>query len=240
LIGQLDESALGNAVLAEAVETVKEEAEMVGVDLKAVLDEMSAMKPNRLRALVSIESLMEDLDIAENSAKTILDIKEGLIGPARQRNDAAVSLREMITNTVENMGLPNGVVELTWSEDMPPAYVDARQVEQVFNNLIKNAWEALGNMPDPKICVNGRRDDDPDFVLVTIKDNGPGIPKEIQEKIWVSFFTTKGGSGGTGLGLSSVMQIVNQHGGKIMLESQTGMGAMFSVRLPVEKNSQGG
>jgi signal transduction histidine kinase/DNA-binding NarL/FixJ family response regulator len=240
LIGQLDESALGNAVLAEAVETVKEEAEMVGVDLKAVLDEMSAMKPNRLKALVSIESLMEDLDIAENSAKTILDIKEGLIGPARQRNDAAVSLRAMITNTVENMGLPDGAVELTWSEDMPRAYVDARQVEQVFNNLIKNAWEALGNTPAPKICVNGRRDDDPDFVLVTIKDNGPGIPKEIQEKIWVSFFTTKGGSGGTGLGLSSVMQIVNQHGGKIMLESETGMGAMFSVRLPVEKNSQGG
>jgi signal transduction histidine kinase/DNA-binding response OmpR family regulator len=240
LIGQLDESAWENASLRAAVETVKEEAGMAGLDLKAILDEMSAMKPNRLSALVSVESLMEDLDIAENSAKVILDIKEGLIGPARQRNDAAVSLREMITNTVENMGLPNDVVELEWSDDMPPAFVDARQVEQVFNNLIKNAWEALVNTPEPKICVKGRRDDDPNFVLVTVKDNGPGIPKEIQEKIWVSFFTTKGGSGGTGLGLSSVMQIVNQHGGKIMLESETGRGALFSVRLPVEKNNQGG
>jgi signal transduction histidine kinase/DNA-binding response OmpR family regulator len=240
LIGQLDESAWENASLRAAVETVKEEAGMAGLDLKAILDEMSAMKPNRLSALVSVESLMEDLDIAENSARTILDIKEGLIGPARQRNDAAVSLREMITNTVENMGLPNDVVELEWSDDMPPAFVDARQVEQVFNNLIKNAWEALVNTPEPKICVKGRRDDDPNFVLVTVKDNGPGIPKEIQEKIWVSFFTTKGGSGGTGLGLSSVMQIVNQHGGKIMLESEAGKGAVFSVRLPVEKNNQGG
>jgi signal transduction histidine kinase len=111
-------------------------------------------------------------------------------------------------------------------------------VEQVFNNLIKNAWEALVNTPEPRICVKGRRDDDPNFVLVTVKDNGPGIPKEIQEKIWVSFFTTKGGSGGTGLGLSSVMQIVNQHGGKIMLESEASKGAMFSVRLPADKNNK--
>ena len=235
LIWQMDESAWKNEALRGAVETVRTEAEMVGLDLKSVLDEMSVMKPNRLQALVSIESLMEDLDIAENSAATILEIKEGLIGPARQRNDTAVSLREMITDTVENMGLPGGVVDMKWADDMPPAIVDVRQVEQVFNNLIKNAWEAMGDTPEPKIYISGCRDDDPDYVLVTIKDNGPGIPEEIQEKIWVSFFTTKGGSGGTGLGLSSVMQIVNQHGGKIMLESEDGNGAMFSVRLPVEK-----
>jgi signal transduction histidine kinase len=133
------------------------------------------------------------------------------------------------------MGLPDNVVEMDWAEDMPNALVDPRQVEQVFNNLIKNAWEAMGQTPNPNIHISGRRDHDTKFVLVTIKDNGPGIPKEIQDKIWVSFFTTKGGSGGTGLGLSSVMQIVNQHGGSISLESEIGKGAMFSVRLPVAK-----
>ncbi len=235
LVGQINESALENESLRVAVQTVKEEADALGIDLNKVLAEMSAMKPNRLQALVSVESLMEDLDIAENSAVTILNIKEGLIGPARQRNDAAVSLSEMITTTVQEMGLPDGVVELNWAEDMPAAHVDARQVEQVFNNLIKNAWEAMGATSAPKIFVHGRRDDNPNFVLVTVKDNGPGISKEIQEKIWVSFFTTKGGSGGTGLGLSSVMQIVNQHGGRINLESETGKGATFFVRLPVEK-----
>lgn len=115
---------------------------------------------------------------------------------------------------------------------------NAQLMEQVFNNLIKNAWEALGSTPEPKINIWGGYDDDPNFVLVAVKDNGPGIPKEIQEKIWVSFFTTKGGKGGTGLGLSSAMQIVNQHGGKIMLESEEGNGAMFSVRLPVAKTTK--
>lgn len=232
LVAQVDASALKNAALESAVQKVREEAEALGMDLKAVLAEMSAMKPNRLQALVSVESLMEDLDIAENSAKTILDIKEGLIGPARQRSDAAVSLSEMISNTVANMRLPDDVVSMTWSDDMPLAQVDARQVEQVFNNLIKNAWEAMSQTFEPKIFVDGRRDVDPNFVLVTVKDNGPGIPKEIQEKIWVSFFTTKGGKGGTGLGLSAVVQIVQQHGGKIWLESDTGQGAKFYVRLP--------
>lgn len=235
LIAQMNDSALGNESLRAAVRTVREEAQALGLDLGKVIGEMSAMKPNRLQALVSVESIMEDLDIAEDSAVTILDIKEGLIGPARQRNDASVSLQEMISATVENMGLPDSVVEMKWADDMPPAHVDARQVEQVFNNLIKNAWEAMTPASAPKIFVHGRRDDNPNFVLVTVKDNGPGIPKEIQEKIWVSFFTTKGGSGGTGLGLSSVMQIVNQHGGKISLESETGKGATFFVRLPAAK-----
>jgi len=194
------------------------------------------MKKNRLQALVSVESMLEDLDIAENSAVTILSIKEGLIGPARKRTDASVSLREMITDTVAGMGLPDGVVQMEWADDMPNAFVDARQVEQVFNNLIKNAWEAMHKTLNPQIYVQGGRDSsNPNFVLVTVKDNGPGIPQEIQEKIWVSFFTTKGGSGGTGLGLSSVMQIVNQHGGSILLASEVGQGAVFSVRLPVEK-----
>ncbi|MBL8050240.1 MAG: response regulator [Anaerolineales bacterium] len=237
LLASMDESGLENESLREAVRNVREEAQNQGLDLKSILEEMSAMKPNRLQALISVESLMEDLEIAENSANTILEIKEGLIGPARQRSDASVSLKEMITNTVENMGLPDDAVEMGWEKDLPLAHGDVRQLEQVFNNLIKNAWEALtnANVTNPKITIAGCRDNDPNYVLVIVKDNGPGIPKEIQEKIWVSFFTTKGGKGGTGLGLSAVMQIVNQHGGKIWVESETGNGATFYVRLPVEK-----
>lgn len=235
LAAQLESSDAKNESINAAIQTVREEAQASGIDLKQVVAKMSVMKASRLKALVSVESLFEDLDIVENSAVTILGIKEGLIGPARQRNDTVVSLREMISSTVTNMGLPDGVVELEWADDMPDAHVDARQVEQVFNNLIKNAWEAMSQSFDPKIYVKGRRADDPNFVLVTVRDNGPGIPKEIQEKIWVSFFTTKGGSGGTGLGLSSVMQIVNQHGGSISLESEVGKGSMFSVRLPAER-----
>jgi signal transduction histidine kinase/CheY-like chemotaxis protein len=236
LAAQLELSDAKNEAISAAIQTIRQEAQALGIDLKDVLAKMASMKTSRLKTLVSVESLFEDLDIVENSAVTILGIKEGLIGPARQRSDESVSLPDMISSTVANMDLPEGVVELEWAKDMPNVHVDARQMEQVFNNLIKNAWEAMSQTFDPKIQVSGRRADDPNFVLVTVKDNGPGIPREIQEKVWVSFFTTKGGSGGTGLGLSSVIQIVNQHGGSISLESDAGQGALFSVRLPVEKN----
>ncbi|GAB1470193.1 response regulator [Chloroflexota bacterium] len=235
LFAQLKESDLDHAGLQTAVQTVRAEAQAAGWDLKKIAEEMSVMQPNRLQALVSVESLLEDLEIAENSANIILEIKEGLIGPARQRHDESVSLSRMIENTLENMGLPHGAVSLDWASDMPRAFVDERQVEQVFNNLIKNAWEAMSHagVIEPHIHVSGWRDGD--FVRVSVRDNGPGIPKEIQEKIWVSFFTTKGGKGGTGLGLSAVMQIVNQHGGRIWLESEDGRGATFFVRLPADK-----
>ncbi len=232
LAAQLTGSESENEGLAAVVQSIREEALSQGLDLQQIRADMAAMKSNRLRSLVSVESIMEDLKIAENSAVTILNIKEGLIGPARQTNAAPVSLPRMISGTVAAMGLPDGVVEMEWAEDIPNAFLDARQMEQVFNNLIKNAWEAMAKTPAPKIFIKGMRDADPDFVLVTVRDTGPGIPKDLQEKIWVSFFTTKGGSGGTGLGLSAVMQIVNQHGGNISLASEAGQGAIFSVRLP--------
>jgi two-component system NtrC family sensor kinase len=111
---------------------------------------------------------------------------------------------------------------------------DPRQVERVFINLIKNAWEALNHHPQPRIVVTGQRVDDPQFVMVQVQDNGPGIPLEFLEKIWVSFFTTKGDRGGTGLGLSACTEIITQMGGKIWLDSsQPGLGTTFAVLLPV-------
>jgi signal transduction histidine kinase len=226
-------SGVGDASITEAAQTVANEAKAAGVDVEKLAAEMSTLEPRRLSALLSVESLLEDLQIIESSAVTILNIKEDLIGPARQRNPESVSLKEMLAATVAGMGLPQGVVEMSLPDDLPNAFCDARQVEQVFNNLVKNAWEALRDHAAPKIFMQARCDDDPKFVLVSVRDNGPGIPQEIQDKIWVSFFTTKGGRGGTGLGLSACVQIVNQNGGKIWLESEPGRGAAFFVLLPV-------
>jgi signal transduction histidine kinase/DNA-binding NarL/FixJ family response regulator len=233
-IWRLKEAGVDLGPLNGIMESALEEAAQF-VDLKKVADEMSAFSPKRLEALLSVESLMEDLKIIEASAVTILNIKEDLIGPARQRNPDFVSLKEMLETMIGNMGLAHEAVELNIVEDLPNVYCDARQVEQVFNNLVKNAWEALADTPSPKILVSARRDKD--FVLVSVQDNGPGIPQEIQDRIWVSFFTTKGNRGGTGLGLSACLQIVNQNRGKIWLESEVGKGATFFVLLPTNEPS---
>ena len=223
--------------LREAVRDYLDEARERGLPLNELASALSGYPPRRLLALLDIESTLEDLQIIEHSAETILHIKEDMIGPARQRNSGSFSLAEMLTTLVMDMGLPKGVIETEWPGDLPHAFGDARQIEQVFNNLVKNAWEALGGQTDAKIWINARTADESGFLLISIKDNGPGIPAEIQEKIWVSFFTTKGDKGGTGLGLSACMQIVNQNNGKISLKSEVGKGATFSVLLPVAKKS---
>jgi signal transduction histidine kinase/DNA-binding NarL/FixJ family response regulator len=221
-----------NSPLQGVAENIFEEAAAQEIDLSALAKELSQMPEKRRNALLSLESMLEDFQIIENSANTILTIKEDLIGPARQRKPSPIALTEILPQIVENMGLPKGVVSLTLPADLPLILGDPRQVDQVFNNLIKNAWEALDGNPAPSITVRARTDSDPRYVLVGIQDNGPGIPPEVQEKIWVSFFTTKGGRGGTGLGLSACMEIIRQNGGKIWVESQAEKGATFFVLLP--------
>lgn len=218
---------------AAVAENLFGEASAAGVDLPALAESFLKMPARQLQALISLESMLEDLQIIDHSATTILSIKEDLIGPARQRKPVAFSLTDELSQLVTNMALPKGVVTTEWAANLPQVLGDPRQVDQVFNNLVKNAWEALDGRPDAHIHVSLRADGDPAYLLACVRDNGPGIPPEAREKIWVSFFTTKGGKGGTGLGLSACMEIVRQNGGKIWVESEPGKGAAFYVTLPV-------
>ncbi len=214
-------------------EHLAEEAAEQGIELSSRAEQLAAQPERRQRILLSLESMLEDLSIIENSADTILNIKEDLIGPARRREDVPLNLETMLNSVVREMGLPPNVVQVAVQSGLPSAFGDERQIRRVFVNLIKNAWEALEGREQPQIRVSARKADEPGYVEVVVEDNGPGIPPEIQEKIWVSFFTTKGDRGGTGLGLPACMQIVTQSKGKLWVESETGSGAAFHVCLPV-------
>lgn len=220
------------------VEGLAAEAKAAGVDLVALGAALRQMPAGQRAALLSLESMLEDLDIIETSANTILTIKEDLIGPARQRKPVAFDLAAEVERLLANMALPRGVVTTSWPANLPPVYGDPRQIDQLFNNLIKNAWEALEGHPQPQIQVSLALASDPAMLWACVRDNGPGIPPEIQEKIWVSFFTTKAGKGGTGLGLSACMEIVRQNGGRIWMESEIGKGTAFHVLLPLASPSQ--
>jgi len=110
---------------------------------------------------------------------------------------------------------------------------DPRSLEQVFTNLISNALEAMVDVGDTLAVkanliaeVSGHSS-----VVISISDNGPGIPQDIQEHIFEPFVTTR--QKGTGLGLAITKQIVNAHKGSIRVESFAG-GTVFSVQIPVE------
>ncbi len=216
-----------------------ETASAQGADLQKIAVELAALTPKSLGRIGRVDSILEDLAIIQQSAATILDIKEDLIGPVRLQHITALQLPELIEQTVYQMALPDGVIQLRVAPDLPPVRGDARQIGQVFNNLIKNAWEALFDHPEkkqPQITITACRAEDPRFVMITVSDNGPGIPPDILDKIWVSFFTTKGHRGGTGLGLSACVSIINQSEGRITVESQLGMGTTFNVLLPAAED----
>lgn len=107
--------------------------------------------------------------------------------------------------------------------------VDKDQFVRVFNNLIKNAIQSIPSDQKGKIVIEIKRLNNE--LIVSIKDNGVGIEKEKQSKIFVPYFTTK--STGTGLGLAMVRQIIENHKGAIDFETEIGKGTTFSISLPL-------
>ncbi len=116
-------------------------------------------------------------------------------------------------------------------QDKGVARFDEGKITRVVHNLARNAVEALGDKPGKvTIKVQREKDAEENTLVMTFSDNGPGIPKEIEHRVFQSFVTS-GKKGGTGLGLAIVKKIVEEHGGTISVHS-TSRGATFKLRLP--------
>jgi two-component system NtrC family sensor kinase len=120
-----------------------------------------------------------------------------------------------------------------YQEGLPEVMVDAGQMEQVFLNILVNAGQALEGTPGGRLTITTGTTGGGRWVFVRIEDCGAGIPEEDLARIFDPFFTTKGPHG-TGLGLSVSYGIVENHGGRIEVQSEVGKGTSFTVTLPVE------
>jgi signal transduction histidine kinase len=129
--------------------------------------------------------------------------------------------------TIYHNQLKYGVEVNTQYEDIPEVPTYADELSQVWTNILQNAIQAMKGQGNLDI----RAVDEGDTVAVHITDSGPGIPKEIQEKIFQPFFTTKQRGEGTGLGLDICRKIVEKHNGQLLLDSVPGR-TTFTVRLP--------
>lgn len=106
---------------------------------------------------------------------------------------------------------------------------DRHKMQQVFINLMENAIDALPEGGKIALSINSGNGSN---LEIHFRDNGPGIPAEVLSKIFNLYFTTK--DRGTGIGLAIVQRIVDQHGGVITVESETGEGTVFIINMPVE------
>jgi signal transduction histidine kinase len=122
---------------------------------------------------------------------------------------------------------------------LPPALADPEQLKQVFINLLANSAEVLGAAGEIRVATTAERDAAGRLmVVVRIQDTGPGMPEEVQSRIFEPFFSTK--DDGTGLGLCIAAQIMARHEGLLVLESSTSQGTTFAVWTPAAPDPSGG
>ncbi|HCU24304.1 MAG TPA: hypothetical protein DF383_04730, partial [Deltaproteobacteria bacterium] len=111
-------------------------------------------------------------------------------------------------------------------------HCNLNHLNQVFLNLIANAVQAMKGQNEPRLWIETRQEKE--NAVIEIRDKGPGIPEEIQGKIFNPFFTTKPAGQGTGLGLYISRQIVQEHAGEISVASTPGEGSRFTIRIPIQ------
>lgn len=126
-----------------------------------------------------------------------------------------------------------GVVHVihNYAPGLPLAMLDESLCEQVFVNLVQNAYEAMGEKGgELQVDISQAQSEGSHGVQVRVQDNGPGIPAELREQVFNPFFTTK--KTGVGLGLSIVSKIMDEHHGSIRVEASPGQGTCFVLYFP--------
>lgn len=122
-------------------------------------------------------------------------------------------------------------------DSLPPVYVDPKQIQQVFLNLMLNALQAMQGQGGQGVLTVRTASvfiEETQWITVVIADTGPGIPAQILDKIFTPFFTTK--AQGTGLGLAICHKLIRQHGGYLTVASEDAKGTEFTIRLPASAN----
>jgi two-component system, NtrC family, sensor kinase len=180
--------------------------------------------------------LMGLLDSILGSVTRCGKITKRLLGFARHMDVSVqtVNIEEVIR---EVLGFLNKEAEyrsirisIEVAENLPNMDTDAGRLQQVILNIINNAFAAMENNGNlrVKVVMEGEKD-----ILLTISDDGCGIPETDIKRVFEPFFSTKTGKGGTGLGLSITYGLIEQLGGTINVKSELNRGTTFTITLPI-------
>jgi signal transduction histidine kinase len=177
---------------------------------------------------VSFSDLHEIEQAAQRSEQIIKNLLD--FSSLHDSQKQKVSLRDVVQKTLPflktTMRYQSTQIELEEGED--DVEVEPQLLQQVIFNLVNNACQAMGDTGTLTLSSTILSD----FVQVSVRDTGPGIPLEIRDAIFAPFFTTKEEGLGTGLGLSMSRSIIEKFGGTLYLNEQWTSGSEFIIRLP--------
>ncbi len=146
-----------------------------------------------------------------------------------------VDLSRVLADTLilmkERLRIKNITIDTRLADHLPMLYGSQVKLEQVFVNLIQNSMDAIEEQGKGEIILTAHVENNE--ALITYSDSGEGIDPKMQEKIFEPFFTTKEAGKGTGIGLSIVYGIIQEHDGTITCESEKGKGATFRISFPI-------
>jgi signal transduction histidine kinase len=191
--------------------------DIVGRDLPATSPARLVMKDAKEEAMQINRILTELLEAARPKAPQfrLSDIRSTVEHAVMFARQQAVTKRIMI--------------DLEMQDSLTPVDHDAHQINQVLLNLLLNAIQSMDKPGSIRVSLQS----DEDAVVITVADEGKGIPPEHLPNIFRPFFTTKGH--GTGLGLSLARRTIEAHGGRIAVASEVGKGTTFAIRLPMDR-----
>jgi len=149
----------------------------------------------------------------------------------------AISLAENDYDLRKHYDFKRIRIEYDLQPGMPPVPCQPSEIEQVLLNLLRNAAQAMIEAGTPRPVIRLRAWVESGHAVLEISDNGPGIPKERQNRVFEPFYTTKKVGEGTGLGLSvSYFIVTTTHRGSLVVASEPGQGARFTLRLPLTRS----
>lgn len=170
-----------------------------------------------------IRSVLKELDRLNDIISEYLQFSR-FPKPHLKRGHADAPIQELVSN----FKAPANVrIDMKLMASSPEVWLDERLLRQVLENLVRNGVDAI----EGSGAVQIETDVVERFFVIRVKDTGRGIPPEIQARLFEPFFTTK--AHGTGLGLATSQQIIFEHNGHLVVESQAGKGSTFSILLPL-------
>ena len=178
------------------------------------------------RANEAAQVIKQEIDRLDRVIKALLDFGRPST-PTLRPTDVESVVTDVVLFTRRFAGQARVTIDTEFSAGVPVVSADADQLKQVLVNLVSNAVQAMEG-GGGSITVKVWHDDG--YVFVSVGDTGPGIPAEVLPKIFDPFYSTR--DAGTGLGLTIVHRIIDQHGGRIDVESEPGHGTRFTVALP--------
>ncbi len=181
--------------------------------------------PERIKQTADV--VKQEIDRLDRVIKALLDFGRPS-RPTMMRTDPAEVLRDVLLFTGRFASQADVTIEESFPEGLPKVAADPDQLKQVFLNLVTNAVQAMDEVGGGTIRLSARQEGD--YIALSVSDTGPGIPAEEMSKVFDPFYSTR--DAGTGLGLTIVHRIIDEHGGHIEVESGP-EGTTFTVALPI-------